>query len=193
MSAGFMDLHAPEGGWTTDDLDELPETTRHFELLDGSLIVSPSPTNVHQTLAMRLGVLLGDLSPEPFEVTQSVEVRISRQRSFIPDVLIVTREAGSRSTCLFQPHDVVTAMEIVSPTSRSLDAVTKPALYAEAGIPFYWRIETDPAITIHTHRLDATAGVYVLTGSYDGTVTTDEPWPMTFEVAQLKPRGSADP
>jgi Uma2 family endonuclease len=29
------------------------------------------------------------------------------------------------------------AIEIVSPTSQAMDRVTKPALYAKAGIPFF--------------------------------------------------------
>jgi Uma2 family endonuclease len=35
------------------------------------------------------------------------------------------------------PHEVVLTVEIVSPTSVSMDRITKPALYAQAGIPFY--------------------------------------------------------
>lgn len=187
MSAQLIDLRTPEGGWTVDDLDDMPETTQHVELLDGLLIVSPAPTHVHQTLALRLGALLGDLSPKEFYVTQGVEVRISKIRSFIPDLLIVTEEARSHHTRIFEPGDVVTAIEIVSPTSRSMDAVTKPALYAEAGIPFYWRIETDPVVIIHAYRLDSVAHVYVPSGSFDNTVAIDEPWLMSFAIADLTP------
>lgn len=172
--------------WTTDDLDAMPETPLHVELLDGTLIVSPSATDGHQTAVWRLPGVLDETCPERYHVTQNVEVRISRYRSFIPDVLVVTTEASRRHAQRFTPDEVVLAVEIVSPSSRTIDAVIKPTAYAEAGIGLYWRIETQPVMTVHTYRLDDE--VYVPTGSYDQTVATDEPWPMTFDVARLKPR-----
>ncbi|MEV4828255.1 hypothetical protein ACQP2H_27585 [Micromonospora sp. CA-248260] len=43
MTAALQSDHPPEGGWTTDDLDALPEDGRRRELLDGVLIVPPPP------------------------------------------------------------------------------------------------------------------------------------------------------
>ena len=43
MTAALSDM-PPGGGWTTDDLDALPEDGRRRELLDGVLLVSPSPS-----------------------------------------------------------------------------------------------------------------------------------------------------
>ena len=62
-------------GWTTDDLDELPPDGRRRELIDGVLIVSPSPSNVHQIIAMRLGGALEAVCPPEFDVTLGVEIR----------------------------------------------------------------------------------------------------------------------
>lgn len=58
MTAALQSDVPPEGGWTTDHLDGLPEDGRRRELLDGVLLVPPSPTRFHQTIAMRLGVAL---------------------------------------------------------------------------------------------------------------------------------------
>ena len=132
-------LDPPAGGWTTDDLDELPVDGRRRELVDGALIVPPSPTNTHQSLAMRLGAELDRLCPNALSVTQAVEVRINRRRSLIPDVLVTTAEAAARAPSRFQPHEVILAVEIVSECSQTMDRFAKPALYAEAEIPCYWR------------------------------------------------------
>ncbi|MGC4803851.1 hypothetical protein [Micromonospora sp. DT233] len=43
----------------------------------------------------------------------------------------------------YEPHEVVLTVEIVSPSTRSIDWVLKPALYAQAGIPFHWRVEIE--------------------------------------------------
>jgi len=176
------------GDWTTDDLDELPEDRIRRELIDGVLIVSPSPTTFHQTLAYRLCTALDAVCPDEYYVTQGVEIRISRRRSLTPDVLVTTAQAASRNPSHYQPHEVVLAVEIVSPGSVTLDRVTKPALFAQVEIPFYWRIETEHGIVVHTHQLDVAAQVYRPTGTFDELIETDQPWPIRLPVADFTPR-----
>jgi Uma2 family endonuclease len=146
----------PAGGWTTDDLDSLPEDGFRRELLDGVLLVSPSPTDIHQIIAMRLGVALEDSCPAEFQV--------------------------------YAPHEVVLAVEIVSPTSQSMDRITKPALYAAAAIPYYWRIETDGGISVHTYKIDPESEMYRPFGTFDVEIDTVEPWPIKLPIAKLTPR-----
>ncbi|MEE6305713.1 hypothetical protein V1634_02540 [Plantactinospora veratri] len=43
MTAALNDPYPPAGGWTTDDLDAMPDDGHRRELLDGVLIMSPSP------------------------------------------------------------------------------------------------------------------------------------------------------
>ena len=62
MTAALSDV-PPAGGWTTDDLDALPEDGLRRELLDGVLLVSPSPTDIHQIIAARLMVALEETCP----------------------------------------------------------------------------------------------------------------------------------
>ncbi|MDG4815552.1 Uma2 family endonuclease [Micromonospora sp. WMMD956] len=189
MTAALQSDFPPEGGWTTDDLDGMPEDGRRRELLDGVLLLSPSPTRIHQTIAMRLGVALEEECPDEYDVTQGVEVRINRTRCFIPDVLVTTAEAARRSPSRYAPHEVVLAVEVVSPSTRSIDRVLKPALYAQAGIPFYWRIETgDGELVVHTHRIDPVDEVYTETGRWTKFVDTGEPFPVNLSIARITPR-----
>ena len=46
-------------------------------------------------------------------------------------------------------------IEIVSPGSEGIDAVTKVREYASAGIPQYWVVDSDGAQTVALHRLTA--------------------------------------
>lgn len=187
MTAALSELHPPPGGWTTDDLDELPEDGHRYELIDGVLIVSPSPTSRHQKLVVRLDTALEASCPPEWMVTQGVEVRISRFRSLTPDVLVVTAEAAAREPSKFQPHEVLLAGEIVSKNSKAMDRLTKPGLYAQAGIPFYWRVETEGGIVVHTHRIDPTAQVYVPTGEFDQLIELDEPWRIEIPISRITP------
>jgi Uma2 family endonuclease len=180
--------HVPSDGWTVDDLDALPEDGVRRELLDGVLLVSPSPTNIHQTIAMLLGAALERRCPDQFDVTQGVEVRISPRRSFIPDVLVTTAEAAARGPRWFAPHEVVLAVEIVSPSSYAMDRFTKPALLAQAGVPCYWRIETEDALTVHAHRLEPIDKLYVQIGTFTKIIELSEPWETVIPVAEIAPR-----
>jgi Uma2 family endonuclease len=186
--AAISELHPPPGGWTTDDLDELPEDGHRYELIDGALIVSPSPTSPHQKLVIRLAGTLATSCPAEWEVTQGVEVRINRRRSLTPDVLVVAAEAEERLPSKYSPHEVLLVVEVVSPGSVTMDRVTKPALYAKAGIPYYWRIETQHGIVVHTHKLEPDAEVYVPTGQFDRVVKLDEPWGIEIPISAITPR-----
>ncbi|MER7271342.1 hypothetical protein ABT344_23950 [Micromonospora carbonacea] len=65
----------------------------------------------------------------------------------------------------------------------------KPALYAQAGIPFYWRIETgDGELVVHTHRIDPVDEVYTETGRWTKFVDTGEPFPVNLSIARITPR-----
>jgi Uma2 family endonuclease len=188
VTAALDEEAPPVGGWTTDDLDELPEDGRRRELVDGVLIVPPSPTNTHQTLAMQLGAALDRLCPNDLSVTQAVEVRINRRRSLIPDVLVTTAEAAARGPSRFQPHEVVLVIEIVSQGSQTMDRFAKPALYAEAEIPYFWRVEIEGEITVHTHRLDIVKHQYVENGLFTTVIDVTQPWPIKLPIGQITPR-----
>jgi Uma2 family endonuclease len=71
-----LDDYPPPGGYTTDDLDALPEDGHRRELLDGVLLMSPSPTRLHQSIVGRLMVALEESCPPEYDVTQGVEIRI---------------------------------------------------------------------------------------------------------------------
>jgi Uma2 family endonuclease len=191
VSAELTEAFPPPGGWTTDDLDALPEDGRRRELIDGVLIMPPSPTSDHQYSAARLVVALDEICPPEWAVTQAVEVRVTKRRSFIPDVLVINAEAADRNPSKVLPEEVALAVEIVSPGSVTLDRVTKPALYAQAGIPLFWRIETEHGIEVHTHRLDPTGEVYVETGRHTEAIQVDEPWPINLPVMRFAPRRRA--
>ena len=188
MTAALSDAYPPTGGWTTDDLDALPDDGHRRELLDGALIMSPSPTAAHQTIAGRLMVALEADCPDEYDVTQGVEVRVNNRRSFIPDVLVTTSVAAARRTAKYEPHEVVLAVEIVSEGSQSMDRILKPALYAQAGIPFYWRIEIEDGLTVYTYKIDPVHEVYAETGRWTKFVDTGEPWPINLPISRLIPR-----
>jgi Uma2 family endonuclease len=188
MTTAAMSGHSSGELLTTDDLEKFPEDNVRRELLDGVLLVSPSPSSTHQAIAAHLTVALEAECPPDYQVTQNVDVHFSRLRSFAPDVLVITSAAAQRTERPFMPHEVILAIEIVSPSSVSMDRITKPAIYAAAGIPFYWRIETADRITLHTYKIDAADEVYRPTGTFRDLIKLPEPWPLEIPISRLTPR-----
>jgi Uma2 family endonuclease len=80
---------------------------------------------------------------------------------------------------------MVAVIEIVSPTTRRIDRLVKPSVYAEAGIPTYWRLELHPAAGLTVFALDT--GHYrevdTLTGSQVHQVQT--PFPAVIPLTTL--------
>jgi Uma2 family endonuclease len=175
-------------GWTVDDLEALPPDGVRRELLDGVLLVHPSPTDIHQIITGRLAVALDDSCPAEFQVTQAVEIRFSSRLSLIPDVLVATDQAAQRRSGCYAPHEVRMAVEIVSPSSTSMDRITKPALYASAGIPFYWRVETTNGLVVETFKIDPEHQTYRPVGTFTSVIATDEPWEINLPLKRITPR-----
>jgi Uma2 family endonuclease len=171
---------------TIDDLDAIPYDGKRYELIDGVLHVSPTPTHLHQALSGYLFSWLADNAPDDMTASQAIDMRVSHFKSFIPDVL-VGKTAALKSGRAVHPADVLLAVEIVSPGSRSMDRVRKPRLYAQAGIGCFWRIEQEPELTVHTYVLDLSTGTYLPTGPFTEVVEVERPWPIKLPVELIDP------
>ena len=64
-SMTVMPRESPE--WTVDDLDRLSDDGLRYELLDGTLLVSPAPSKRHQRAAARIFTTLATACPLEFE------------------------------------------------------------------------------------------------------------------------------
>jgi Uma2 family endonuclease len=157
MSVASLEKFAHPGPWTVADVEALPETGSRFEILSpGVLTVSPGPGTTHQRASRRLANLIEAAAQSAgidVEVLEAMNVEIPGERLAIPDIVIVDGEAADVTETRFQPSEVLIAVEIVSPGSKATDRAIKPDLYAEAGIPLYWRLELDPSPRLFVFEL----------------------------------------
>ena len=72
---------------------------------------------------------------------EAVKVALPGGNLLVPDVVVVDADAVSESALRLPCEAVRAVVEIVSPSTVSIDRAVKPALYAEAGIAVYWRVE----------------------------------------------------
>jgi Uma2 family endonuclease len=140
-----MALTKPAGTWTYDDLLSLPDDGRRYEIIEGELYEMPAPSLRHATMIMNLIALLlpidsalrGRLYTAPLDVffpgADPVESDIL---AILPGSRAVGEGRGVNG-----PPDLV--IEVLSPSNRGRDLLTKRALYARAGVREYWIVDPD--------------------------------------------------
>ncbi|MET7465815.1 Uma2 family endonuclease [Nonomuraea sp. NPDC005501] len=171
--------------FTVDDLLTFPDDGNRYELFTGSLLVSPVPTPLHQRVTGRICIILGAAAPLELELLQTVTLRGSDVDLWIPDVVVVPAAATESVGLMFSPHDVRLAVEVVSPSSRAQDRLLKAGAYAAAGIPLYWRVETDEGPTIYVHELDGTTYRPPVAHKAGTVAELHAPFPVSFDPADL--------
>ena len=164
------------GEWTHELVDSLPEGNLRYELLDGMLLVSPTPRLRHQVAAARLFKLLdAACPPDHIVLFAPVDWRPDGRTSLEPDLLVVRRDRLGEKNIV----EVLTiAVEVLSPSSVRIDRLLKSARYAEGGISQYWIVDPQvPSVEI----FDLHDGAYQLVASGRDGETVEVPAP--FEVS----------
>lgn len=172
------------GVWTVDDLARIDDERNRYEIVDGSLLVSPMPARPHAIATDRLTTVLKRQAPAGLlvlAVGMGVEIP-SRRSYYVPDVLVTTDEAMASDDGNLMPGEVLLVVEVLSPSNARVDLILKRHEYAAAGIAAYWIV--DPRERTVT----------VLSGSGyrdESTVKAGETWhgevpfPVTLDPAEF--------
>lgn len=128
-------------GFTLADLDAMPDDGRRYELIGGSIIVTPPPSLDHQRASTRLLLALVDAFGPDHEVLPApLGVSLPTGDEVEPDLIVV--EAGRTDQRLRPPFALL--VELISSGSERHDTVTKLDAYARAGVVHYWLVDTRP-------------------------------------------------
>lgn len=117
-----------------------------YELIDGGLVVVGSPSIAHQTVSMGLSLEVGNFVRERAlgQVFHApTDVILTDTDVVQPDLVFVSKERGHVVTSANIQGAPDLVVEILSPSTASLDRTTKRDLYAEHGVKEYWI--ADPA------------------------------------------------
>ena len=153
-----MALTKPAGGWTYQDLLSLPNDGRRFEIIEGELYEMPSPSWDHATTIMNLiALLLPVVSALQATLrTAPLDVFFPGADPVQPDLVVLLPDGSadpSRRGLEGSPDLII---EILSPSNRSHDLVTKRALYSRAGVREYWLVDpSERTVEILTLDRDA--------------------------------------
>jgi Uma2 family endonuclease len=167
---------------TRADLETLPDDGHRYELIDGSLIVSPAPRWRHLVVVGNLHLLLRAACPAELYVTLGpFAVALADDTEVQPDLLVAPR---SQYTERELPGPPLLAVEVLSPSTRRVDLLLKRDRLQAAGVPSYWLVDPDePSVTV----LDLLDGGYVETARASGSEVAEptRPFPVRLVPSKL--------
>ncbi|MDP9444905.1 MAG: Uma2 family endonuclease [Actinomycetota bacterium] len=167
---------------TRDDLEKMPDDGHRYELVDGTLIVTPAPSWRHQRVVTRLWSLLNAQCPPGLEVfVAPLDVVLATDTVLEPDVLVVRRaDLGDRDL----PAAPVLAVEVLSPSTRHIDLTLKRSRLEAAGCRSYWVVDPDAAV-LTAWELGDDGYVEVAQVRGEEEYAAEAPYPVVVRPADL--------
>ena len=157
--------------------DEHPDDGHRYELIDGVLVVTPSPSFPHQDVSGGLFMLLRQASPADLVVLYApFDVALADDTVMQPDIVVARR---SDLTHRDLPVAPLLAVEILSPSTRRFDLTLKRSRFEAAGVASYWVI--DP-IELSLTAWNLVDGRYVEVADVRGDETFAATRPFAVEI-----------
>lgn len=175
--------HATSTKWTYEDLLLLPEDGLRHEIIDGEHYVNASPITRHQQVLYRLVLAVGNyLEEHPLGQIffAPLDIVLSRHDVVEPDLMFISnarREIVTVNNIQGAPDLLI---EVLSPSNKRYDEVTKHALYERTGVGEYWIVDA-ARNTVRVFRRN-TAGRYERAAEQSTSDTLSSPLFPTLEI-----------
>jgi Uma2 family endonuclease len=150
---------------TAEDYRMLPEEGGRYELIQGELHMAPAPSRYHQKISGNLEFLLRkhlEMDPAGELYHAPLDVYLSKHDVLQPDLVFV---ANARRSVLV-PEGIRGAptlvVEILSPSTATLDQSVKKQIYAKTGIEELWLVHPEPkSVSIFRLQEDASHPIQI--------------------------------
>jgi Uma2 family endonuclease len=129
--------------WTRAQVLSLPEDGKRYELIDGELVVTPSPAMRHQAVVSALFErLVGYVASAGLGRVLSAPADLFGQYGQLaqPDLFVVPTRAVGEWDAVPTPSLVI---EVLSPSTARNDRVLKRRFYQRMGVAEYWIVDVD--------------------------------------------------
>ena len=137
-----MSVVAKKLAW--NDIKDLPESHGRTEIVDGELVISPTPGLSHQRICSLLGAHIAPFVEEHnlgefFD--RPVHVILAEHVHYEPGLCFIRRERSHilREVFIEGPPDLT--IEVISESNRTHDTVVKFSHYAQYGVEEYWLVD----------------------------------------------------
>ena len=169
-------------GLTRADLADMPDDGWRYEIVDGTLLVSPAPSTRHQIVSARLFSTLDAARPlDLLVLTAPFAVGLADDTEFQPDLLVAPRAQFTEKDL---PGAPLLAVEILSPSTRLIDLNVKRARFEQAGCPSFWTVDPLEPRLVAWQLVDG-AYTQVADVAGDESWTASAPFAVTITPAAL--------
>jgi Uma2 family endonuclease len=146
-----MVMLAPDVTATTiEEFFALPEDISGHEFLRGKhFVVTPSPARLHQMVAARLTLPLGNFLVRHPTLTMffaPADVRIEEHSVVQPDIFVVRGEFPAKVDAQSGLEIPELVIEILSPGTAGRDRGEKREIYQKTGVAEYWIADIDSRV-----------------------------------------------
>lgn len=162
---------------------ETPDDGRRYELIDGLLVVSPSPFVPHQWASTQLVTRLTAACPADLRVFHApLDVRLGDDTVVQPDVLVVRADDARDRRLTGLP---LLAVELLSDSTRGVDLMLKRSRYERAGVPSYWVVDPDSLeITVWEAGVSGEYAETARAGLDGSDLRVERPFPVTLSLTR---------
>lgn len=151
--------------------------TLRYELIDGTCLLTPLPTLLHQVAVAELSYVLRQNCPADRRVLQTpTDYRPTSTRSLQPDVIVASRDDPGPDALRLP---LLLAVEILSPVTRVVDLLLKRAVYQESGVSSYWLFDPEQEVMTVLELID---GGYVERAVVKGAEPFDAELPFPIRI-----------
>ena len=132
--------------WTVDEVHALPDDGNRYEVVDGELLVTPTPSWRHQDAVLAFADLIrpwlrehpvGHLLVAPADVVTGSRTLVQ------PDLFVVPLVDGRKPGNWSEAGRLLLAVEVLSPGSARADRIVKRRLYQNMRVPESWLVDVD--------------------------------------------------
>ncbi len=138
-------LHA----WTRNEVLALPDDGKRYELIDGELLVSPSPRGIHQRTVTKLMLVVG-----PYVTANRIgavsmapaDLDLRSGQVLQPDLFVGAMVDG-KEPIEWSDFDIpILVAEVLSPSTARYDRVLKRKTFQRVRVPEYWVVDPDARV-----------------------------------------------
>lgn len=139
--------------WTAEEYLQLEENPNQ-QLLDGHLIMSPSPSRFHQKISILLSSTLFDFAKKKGDEVYAapIDVHLDHLNVPQPDLVYIKKENLNKLSQRGIEGAPDLIVEIISPSNSYLDRYEKKDLYRQFKVKEYWIVDPGNA-TLEIYQL----------------------------------------
>ena len=142
----LMGMPQPADRWTADLVRSLPDDGQRYELIGGTLVVTPAPVPRHQQVVAALHLLLHEWLRDHARLQvlfSPADIALGEDEILQPDLFVYHGESGAPLMTWRDINRLELVIEVASPSTAHYDRQLKRRRYQRGRVPEYWIVDAE--------------------------------------------------